>query len=343
MLHFKPKRICLIRTSAIGDTVHALGLINVLRQGYPHAYLTWVLQTLPYEMVKYQPGINQFITFDRKTGFAGWQDLIRRMRMQTFDLVIAPQASAKVSLLTLFTKAEIKLGFDWKRSRELHWLVTNRHIPQQPIQHVQDQFLEFAEFLGLKKTTPCWDFYFTAQERTWQKEFFARISRPIIGLVIASAHPQKDWPPTYYAQIADFVHQDLKLQPMLIGGPSQRERDIAATIVSNCRYQPLIALEKPIRRTMLQLEGCRLIVSPDTGPLHIAVALNTPTVGLYGYSNPRRCGPYRFHDLLIDAYNIDESEAAPITRKTKPGRMSLIKPETVMHKIEYGLSAYSQP
>ncbi|MFO7801674.1 MAG: glycosyltransferase family 9 protein [Desulfovermiculus sp.] len=159
MPHFEPKRICLIRTSAIGDTVHALGLINVLRQGYPYAHLTWVLQTLPYEMVKLQPAVDEFITFDRKSRFEDWKALVRRLRNTAYDLVIAPQASTKVSLLTLFSRARTKLGFDWKRSREMHWLVTNRHIPQQPMQHVQDQFLEFARYLDIPKTPLRWDFY----------------------------------------------------------------------------------------------------------------------------------------------------------------------------------------
>ncbi|MDZ7758975.1 MAG: glycosyltransferase family 9 protein [Desulfovermiculus sp.] len=321
MPHQDYKRICLIRTSALGDTVHALGLINTLRQGYPLAHLTWVLQTLPYEMVKHQPGINQFITFNRKSGLRDWISLIGRLREQAFDLVIAPQASAKVSFLTFASRAKDKLGFDWMRSREMHWMVTNLHIPSHPMQHVQNQFIEFARFLGIQETIPSWDFVFTPQERAWQKAFFAHIPRPAVGLVIASAHAHKDWPPANYARIADFVHQKLDMEPILIGGPSPRERRIADDIRAKCRCQPLMALEKSIRRTMLQLDGCRLVVAPDTGPLHIAVALNTPTVGLYGYSNPRRCGPYRFHDLLLDAYNIDEPEDAPITRKTKPGRM----------------------
>lgn len=340
MQNLNPQRICLIRTSAIGDTVHALALINALRKGYPDAHLTWVLQTLPFEMVRHQPGIDQFITFRRKSSLNDWRLLLSQLRRERFDLLIAPQASAKVSLLTLFSRAANKLGFDWKRSREMHWLVTNRHIPQHPMQHVQDQFLEFAHYLDIPKTPLRWDFYFTAQERAWQKDFFSRFRKPIIGFVIASAHPQKDWSPNHYAQLVNDVFQNLKMQPMLIGGPSQREQEIAQYIVSKCVDKPVVALETPIRRTMLQLDGCRLVVSPDTGPLHISVALNTPTIGLYGYSNPKRCGPYTFRDLLIDAYNMDEPETAPITRKTKPGRMELIEPEAVIQRIEYALSAY---
>ncbi len=335
-----PKRICLIRTSAIGDTVHALGLMNILRRGFPQAHLTWVLQTLPYQMVKYQPGIDRFITFERKSSFQDWISFLGHLREQAFDLVIAPQASAKVSFLTFLCRAEIKLGFDWNRSREMHWWATNLHITPHPMQHVQDQFLEFAHFLGLEETFPRWDFSFTDQEIAWQKEFFSQIARPAIGLVIASAHPHKDWSAAGYARIVDFIDQKLHMAPLLIGGPSSRELQIAEDIAAKCSNRPVVALKKSIRRTMLQLAGCRLVVAPDTGPLHIAVALNTPTVGLYGYSNPKRCGPYRFQDLLVDTYNIDEPEYVPITRKTKPGRMDLIEPEMVMSKIEYGLSTY---
>ena len=89
-----------------------------------------------------------------------------------------------------------------------------------------------------------------------------------------------------------------------------------------CKKEPVIALEKPIRKTMMQLAGSRIVVSPDTGPLHMAVALNTPTIGLYGYSNPKRCGPYRkYHDLLIDKYKL---EIPPGTTEACGGQAKVI-------------------
>lgn len=340
MPRFPATNICLVRTSAVGDTVHALALANGLRKGYPDARLTWVLQTVPYEMVKYQPVVDRFIVFDRRAGAAGWFRLIRSLRKERFDLAVIPQVSAKAGLIALFTPADIKLGFDRARSRELHWLVTNQKIPPRPMGHVQDQFFEFLDFLEINDYPKAWDFVFTQQERRWQAAFFAGIDRPAIGFVIASAHPEKDWPPACYAQVIDDVDSRLDLQPVILGGPGGREKRIADEILSLCRCRPVIALEKPIRHTMLQIEGCRLVVSPDTGPLHIAVALNVPTVGLYGYSNPKRCGPYRFRDLLIDHYNDPGEEDTPITRKTRPGRMETIRPETVIEKIELGLSAH---
>ena len=344
MPHIAAKRICLIRTSAIGDTVHALGLLNGLRKGYPDAHLTWVLQTIPYEMVQHQPGINQFITFNRKGGLKDWRELLGKLRAQSFDLAVVPQASAKVSLITLLVKAGIRLGFDFKRSREFHWLVTNRHIPSRPMGHVQDQFLEFLENLGITDYQAQWHFAFTSEELAWQQSYFNALGRPAAGFVIASAHPEKDWPADRYARTIDYVSRVLDLQPLLIGGPSEAERKLAAAVAEMSHCEPTLALEKPIRRTMLQLAGCRLLISPDTGPLHIAVALNVPTIGLYGYSNPKRCGPYRrFPDLLIDKYNDPGEENAPITRKTRPGRMRKISVAEVIEKIEYGLARYPSP
>jgi heptosyltransferase I len=341
MPRIEAKKICLIRTSALGDTVHALGLVNGLRKGYPDAHLTWVLQTLPYDMVKHQKNIDQFITFDRNGGVQDWLNLFKRLREESYDLVILPHVSAKVSLITLFIRSKNKLGFDFKRSKELHWLVTNQRIPSAPAGHVQDQFFEFLDFLEISDYPVEWNFEFTEEEKAWQQSFFNRLKRPVIGFVIASSSKEKDWNFEKFARVIDYADQKLDLQPMLIGGPSRLEKNYTDEICGRCRTTPVIALEKPIRTTLLQIAGSRLIIAPDTGPLHMAVALNVPTIGLYGYSNPRRCGPYRkYHDLLIDKYNDPGEENLPITRKTKPGRMARISAEEVIEKIEFGLKAY---
>jgi heptosyltransferase I len=335
------KRICLIRTSAIGDTVHALALANGLRKGYPDAHITWILQSVPYDMVKYQPSVDRFITFERNAGISSWCRLLRQLRRNRYDLAVIPQVSVKVSLIALFIRARIKLGFDFNRSRELHWLVTNRKIRAKPAAHVQDQFFEFLDDLGVTDYQGEWNFVFTPAELAWQKSFFQQFGRPAIGFVIASSHEEKNWPPEKYARVIEYVDGVLGMEPVLIGGPGAREAQIAAEICRTCRTKPTLALEKPIRNTMLQIGGCQMIIAPDTGPLHIAVALGIPTIGLYGYSDPRRCGPYRrFSDLLIDKYNEPGTNAPPITRRIRPGRMDLITPEEVIAKINQGLATY---
>jgi len=335
------QKICLIRTSALGDTVHALAFVNGLRKGYPDAQLTWVLQKLPHDMVKHQKNIDRFITFDRNADLKSWFKLFGQLRQESFDLVIVPQVSAKASLLALFVRSKNKLGFDFKRSREGHWLATNRHISAGPARHVQDLYFEFLDYLEIKNYPIEWNFTFTEDERTWQRAFFNQLKRPTMGFVIASSSQDKDWDIKNYAKAADYVDRELNMQPLLIGGPSGLEKDRAEAICRLCRNAPVMALEKPIRHTMLQIDGCRMIVSPDTGPLHMAVALDVPTIGLYGFTDPRRCGPYgKYHDLLINAYADPGEENKPITRITRPGRMARITPEMVIEKIEQGLTAY---
>jgi len=325
----------------LGDTVHALGLVNGLRKGYPNAHLTWVLQKLPYDMVKHQKNIDQFIVFDRKGDIHSWLNLFLRLRQETFDLLLLPQVSAKANVIALFTRAKVKVGFDMKRAREFHSLVVNHRISPCATRHAQDQFFEFLDYLDIRNYPGEWNFEFTESELAWREAFLKQFKRPVISFVIASSSREKDWAPEKYAQVIDYVDKTLDMQPMLVGGPSAVENEIANQIIALCQSKPFIALEKPIRNTMLQMSGSAIVVSPDTGPLHIAVALNVPTIGLYGYSNPKRCGPYRkYLDLLIDKYNDSGEENAPITRQTRPGRMNAIVAEEVIEKIKLALTKY---
>ena len=338
------QNICLVRMSALGDTVHALAMMNGLRSGYPNARLTWILQELPYEMVKHQPGIDEFVVFNPRRGIKAWYQLAQKLRKRHFDLTLIPQVSAKASIIAALLKSDIKLGYDIGRSRELHWLITNRKLPPRPPQHVQDQFFEFLNYVGIKNHPVEWNFTFTESELEWREQFFGPIDRPVIAFVTASSNAKKDWHYTGYAAVMDYVAEKHHLQPLIVGGPSRREREIARRIANMCDCTPIIGLERPIRRTLLQLSGSAIVVSPDTGPMHAAVALGVPTVSLYGYSNPRRCGPYRrFHDLLIDKYTSEEDDAGQVRRKTRPNRMAQISPDEVIEKIELALPKYVRP
>lgn len=328
----------MIRLSAIGDITHGLALANGLRRGYPDAHLTWILEPIGYDMMCEQSVIDEFIVFNRKKGRAGWMDLIRTLRSHHFDLLLVPQISFKSSLVSFFVSAPNKMGFDFKRSRELHWFFTNRHLPPHMPQHALDQFLEFLEALDIPTATPEWNIVFTEDEIARRQAFFDAIERPAVGLILASSNPEKDWTPEGYSGVMDHLFESHGMQPLIIGGPSRREKEFADEVRRLCHHQPMIALERPIRTSMWQLSGCRLVIGPDTGPLHIAVALGIPVIGLFGYSNPRRCGPYYSRDLLVDRYTDTGEENGPIHRHVKPGRMARITPEEVIAKVDQALA-----
>jgi heptosyltransferase I len=333
MARLEPRRILIVRLSAVGDTIHALALANGLRRGFPEAEITWILERVPHDVVRNQPAIDDFIVFNARGGISAWRQLYRDLARRRFDLVIVPQVSSKAALVASLTRADVRLGFDRARSREIHSLAINARIDPHPLGHAQDQFLEFLEWLGVD-STPEWNIRFTDEEEERSAAFFASIGRPVLGLVLASSHPEKDWPAERYAALADQAFLFLGMQPMLVGGPSEAERRLAEEIASRTTSKPIIALDKPIRDSLFKLRGSAVVVSPDTGPLHASVAMNTPTVGLYGYTDPLRTGPYRkFHDLLVQKYRLPGEEDEPVSRRTKPGRVRMITVEEVLEKV----------
>ena len=130
------------------------------------------------------------------------------------------------------------------------------------------------------------------------------------------------------------------LRPVLVGGPSPTERAIADRILEITRASPVDALGDDLRRLAWILDGATVAISPDTGPLHISRALETPVVGLYGHTNPRRTGPYRkYRDLVVDGYAREPGEAYPISMERRSG-MGRVTPERVLEKVERALTRY---
>lgn len=331
----EPRRICVIRTSALGDVVHALAMVNGLRYGFPEAHITWILHPVPHDVVRHQPAVDRFIVFPRR---GGWRSLRRKLAGECFDLCVVPQVSFKASLVAALVRAPVKLGFDFARSRELHYFFTTAHLPRRPAGHVFDQYLEFVEFLGIEDYEPRWDLVLTAEERMAGAAFSAGLSGPALGLVVASSSRHKDWPPAAYARLADEASSRFGLVPVLIGGPGSRDATAAQEIAALARGPVVMALDGPVRTTMVKLAHCRVVVAPDTGPLHLAVALGVPTVGLYAYSDPRRCGPVKFRELLVDRYNQSGEDAdRPVTRRTRPGAMATITVEEVLSRLDLAL------
>ncbi|MFN2441137.1 MAG: glycosyltransferase family 9 protein [Thermoanaerobaculia bacterium] len=342
MARIEAARICIVRLSAVGDTVHALALANGLRAGYPGARITWVLEKVPSEIVRNQESVDRLIVFDARSGIAEWNALRRELRAEKFDLVVVPQSSSKAALVAKLTGGRIRLGFDWQRSREIHSLAINRRIDPSPPVHAQDQYLQFLEWLGIP-SEPRWDLRFTEEEEERAAHFERQAGgRPTLALVLASSHPEKDWPAESYAALADRASRKFGLRTVLVGGPSAREAALARAIVNAASSGPMVALDRPIRDTFLRLRTADVVVAPDTGPLHAAVAMNVPTIGLFGYTDPARTGPFRrFHDLLVDKYRLAGEEQQPLSRKTKPGRVGLITVGEVLEKVRLALDRYA--
>ncbi|MBW3628782.1 MAG: glycosyltransferase family 9 protein [Gemmatimonadetes bacterium] len=161
-----------------------------------------------------------------------------------------------------------------------------------------------------------------------------------MALVVGTSKAEKEWAAERYAELADRLHRELGARCLLVGGRSERERAAADTVLRLATHLPADLLEWDLRRLVYLIDRADVLVSPDTGPLHVGVALGTPSVALMGYTNPRKYGPYgRYGDLVVDAYG-DPGEGYPAEAPHRPGRMARITVEAVFEKIKLALERY---
>lgn len=340
MIETNLDRICVVMMSAVGDAVHVLPVINAIKRAHPTSHITWVLQPGPATLVRGHRAVDDIVLFDRSRGWRAFTDVRAQLAARRFDLVLDLQVYFKAGVVTSFTRAPVKLGFDRARARDANWLFTTHKIPPHAGQHVQDQYFEFLTAIGIAADPVVWDLGPWEAERAWQREFYATFDRPAAAIVVATSKPEKDWAPERWAQVADALAHDFGLQPVLVGGTSPRERHAEQVIMEHSTSAPRSALGSGLRHLTGIMDGAALVLSPDTGPLHMAVALDRPVVSLIGYTNAKRTGPYRkFHDLMIDAYG-DPGEDYPISMENRPGRMPRVTVRDVLDRVERWRSAY---
>ncbi len=339
--HGVPDNVCIVMMSAVGDAVHVLPVINALKRANPGTRITWVLQPGPAALVRGHRSVDEIIVFDRARRLMAFADVAAELSKRRFDLVINLQVYFKAGIVTAATHAPVKLGFDRARARDFNWLFTNRKIPAKPVQHVQDQYFEFLTALGVSPQPIEWDLGPWPKEREWQYRFKSSIERPIASIVVGTSKPEKDWIPERWAEVADALHDQFGMQVVLVGGKSERELAAERIVMGRARHKPRSELGSGLRNLVSILDASALVLSPDTGPLHMTVALDRPVISLMGYTNPKRTGPYRrFHDLVVDAYG-DAGENYPISMENRPGRMKRIETRHVLEKVALWRDRYA--
>lgn len=330
-------RVLIVMLAAVGDAVHALPVVNAIKRMHPRARISWVMQTGALtQLLTGHPHIDEVIPFSRKEGWRGFAAVRRTLRAQRYDAVLVLQPYLKSGIVAGFAPSPLRLGFDRARARDASWLFSNAQIPARPLQHMQDQYLEFLAALGVPALPLEWHIGpWHELERAWQSAFFARYERPVAPIVVATSKAEKDWPAERWAQVSDVLWHDFELQPLLVGGRSAREVEAERIIFERARVKPASALgDGGLRGLAAIIEKSALVLSPDTGPLHLSVALGTPVISLLGYTNPKRVGPYRkFSELMIDAYG-EPGEDYPVSMENRPGRMTRITVQQVLDKVQ---------
>ena len=343
-----PGSLCLLRTSALGDVTHVVPLLRTLQQAWPATRLTWLIGTFEQRLVGDLAGV-EFITFDKRAGKSGFREVRDKLAGRRFDALLHMQVALRSNLLSLAVKAPLRIGYDRKRSKDLHGFFVNCRIPARSGKHVLDAMASFIEPLGLRQTAVRWDIPIPPEAH----EFAARHlpgEMPTLLVSPVSSHRLRNWLPQRYAAVMDHAALELGWRVALCGGPSEFEREFGDAILAQMKTRPLDLIGKDtLKQLMALLQRASLVLCPDSGPMHIANAVGTPVLGLHAASNPARSGPYSDRQWCVDRYDaaarkFRKKPAAALPWGTKlehRGVMDLIEVDAVIERLEAFAAARS--
>ncbi|MGO1068380.1 glycosyltransferase family 9 protein [Lysobacter sp. CA199] len=339
--------ICLLRLSALGDVTHVVPLVRTLRKARPQASIVWLIGKGERRLLEGLDGVD-FLEYDKKTGLAGMRALRRALGERPlpggrFDVLLQMQVAARANLLSAFVPAQRRVGYDRSRSKDLHGLFVNERIPDRPGIHVLDAIGSFSEPLGLRQTDVVWDLPVPEDAREWARAQWPDDAAPTLLISPCSSHTLRNWRSERYAAVADHAAQR-GWRVVLCGGRSQLERDTSDAIVAAMKHPALDLVGKDtLKQLPALLERGQLLMTPDSGPMHIANAMGTKVLGLHAASNPARSGPYSDRRYCADRYDDaarkylgkSASEIAWGTKIEHDGVMDLIA-------VEDGIAAFER-
>ncbi|MCW9013581.1 MAG: glycosyltransferase family 9 protein [Gammaproteobacteria bacterium] len=329
-----------MRLSALGDVTHVVPVVRAIQQQWPDTEITWVCGVLEKKLLTEISGV-RFIVFDKKQGWRAYLDLKKALRHEVFDVLLHMQVAARANIASLFIKSRVRLGWDKNRSRDFHHLFINQQVPAVKFQHQLEGFLSFATTLGLKVSQPVWDFPLSADAMAFADQHIPGSGKTLL-ISPCSSHSLRNWNIEGYARVADYAIEQLGMQVVLSGGPSSAELEMAEAIEGAMQHPAINLVGKDtLQQLMAMLKKVDVVISPDSGPAHMANAMGTPVIGLHACTWSRRSGPYNSLDICVDKF---ETAAKIYTEKTaqelrwgtkieQPGVMDLIRPEDVIARL----------
>ena len=308
-----PQSICILRLSAIGDVCHAVAAVQAIQRHYPEARISWVIGKIEYQLLKGMPGID-FILFDKKQGLKGFYQLRKQLKGMQFDCLLNMQVALRASLVSLCIPATRRIGVHKSRAKEGQWLFTNEQVALPMGEHVLDGFMAFAEHLGVESPKVEWDMPLSAEDRAWAQQQLLP-TQPVFVIAPSASKAERNWTLQGYVYAAEYA-ASRGAQVVICGGPSPAEQSLAALIeqVSHCEITNLVG-KTSLKQLLAVLEQATLVLSPDTGPAHMATTVGTPVIGLYAHSNPARTGPYCDQHNVVSVYAevVEQQQGKPLS------------------------------
>jgi lipopolysaccharide heptosyltransferase II len=340
-MRFDPQRILIVLHGSIGDVTRALPVANLLRRGFPKAMLAWAVEPASFPLLEKHPAVNEVIVFDRNHWWTATIPFLRTIRSRRFDLVLDLQRHLKSGLISWWSGAPQRVGFHKLDCKEFNWIFNNLYIAAigDSISKL-DHYLKFVEYLGIEAEPIEWKIKLVPQEESGVARHLARVHRDFAVLFVGSRWESKRWFASQIAACAREIERRYGLDAVLLGSKEDVPLAEQAEAQELSRVVNLTG-QTSLREAIGIVAKAAVAVGPDTGLMHIAAAVRTPVVSLWGATSPLRTGPYGFEHLTVQGH----AECSPCYLRRCPiGRvcMQSIDIEEVAAKVGLALARRSQ-
>lgn len=326
-------RILIVRLSAIGDVVRVLPALHSLRDGFPDAQIDWAVESKAADIIEGHPSLDTVLVFDRPQGVSSANQSFRRfckdIRDRHYDIVIDFHGTFKSGLITQASKAPDRYGFSRPRAREGSYLFTNRKtsLGKEVLNRIEEN-LRLSESLTPRRPSLEVFFHVPPDVQAEVEDYFEDTfggGKLVVAMHVPVDREEKQWPTEHFAALSDQLLADGRFDVVLTWGPGQYP--LVQEVVSKCKRNPHSAPEMAdLKHYMWLIHNADLFFGGDTGPMHIASAVETPVVAVFGGTNPIQHAPLREPHEILTAESLT-SDPAALRNKTGSEKLRLISPE----------------
>lgn len=299
--------ILIVRLGALGDIIHTVPAAAALRNAFPDARIDWLVDARHRDMIDLVTAVDRAVVLERAS-IAGWMDVSRRMRSAGYDVAIDFQGLMKSAVLARASGAPRVIGFSIWHLREKTARPFYSEIgrpgngPADAAEHVIYKNLSLLAGLGVNGTRIQFPLAPVDSAALLEVRSALGRERPFALINPGAAWPNKRWPPERFGEIAAFLQEIRGLTSIVLWGPG--EEGLAGAVVETSAGAARVAPPTSLADLLALSRAASLMVSGDTGPLHIAAAAGTPTVSLFGPTDPHRNGPWVADDVTVSRYGV---------------------------------------
>lgn len=303
------KQILIVKLSAIGDVIHTMPSLNAIRENFPHSHITWIVEEAASDFVKGHKSIDRIIISRRKTWIKDFfsssclktikqiYTFIKEVRDTKYDLVIDFQTLLKSGIIVFLSRSDHKAGFDKGMEHMEHsYLFLNRRIPPVNMNnHAIARSLLLLRAIGIRSEKIVFNLPVRPRDREKAESLldlnYINAAKPIIAINPVAKWKTKMWDSQKFALLADRLIEDHHARVLFTG--SKKDFPLICDIINSMKNNAVNLAGKTTLKTLAAVfEKADIVVSTDTGPMHVAAAVETPVLALFGPTAPWRTGPY---------------------------------------------------